>query len=329
MRSRHKVLIVDDEEAIVLGLARILYQDNDRYDVLLAANAEIAERILTENEIDVMVSDIRLPGKSGIDLLCWAASESPRTRVIMITAYDVVQYRDKAYRHGCLEIVQKPFDLHEMRALIGAAMERRDSFTGTLDTMAPSDVVQLLCLTQRTTALRVVDGEMMGVLHIDRGEIVHALCNDRVGEAAVYRLLSATRGKFDTLPLPKDGPRSVHAPWQHLLLEAARIDDETRAGMLRGSRPPAAPSHAPEAPSRPPSKQAPPATGAEPEEQAVDASPHAAEVGRLVDEGFEALRRRHYDTAREVWEKALGLDPGNRAIELNLRRLERMRGNDT
>ena len=323
MRTRRKVLIVDDEEAIVLGLLRILYQDNERYDVLVAANAETAQKILTENDVDVMVTDVRLPGKSGIDLLCWAASESPITRVIMITAYDVADLRDKAYKHGCLEIVQKPFDLYEMRDLIVDALERRDSLTGTLDTMSPSDILQMLCLTQRSTALRVVDGASMGVVHIDRGEIVHALCDDRVGEPALFRILRCRRGKFDMLPLPKDGPRSVHAQWQHLLLESARIDDEVRAGMMKASwvpPPPADPRGA-----RPASEGALDDAWERPLDAPTKKTDRRAEAAILIDRGFEALRTHDYDAARTIWEQALELEPDNRMIELNLRRLQRMR----
>ncbi|MBI4952406.1 MAG: response regulator [Myxococcales bacterium] len=331
MRTRRRVLIVDDDQATVVALWRTLYQDNERYDVLVAASAEIAQRILMENDVDVMVTDVRLPGRSGIELLRWAADESPGTRVIVMTGYDLDEVRDTAFRHGCLEIVAKPFELDAMHELVVETLERRDSLTGTLDTMAPSDVIQMLCLTQRSTAVRVVDGPMMGVLHIERGEIVHARCDGRTGEAAVYRILASKHGRFDTLPLPKDGPRSVHAPWQHLLLEGARLHDEAYAGVTRVSWLPDASALAGEI-----ARVAVPRSVIAPRDDAGSAGPElesptgdasggsATEVAELVDRGFEALRRRDYDAARAIWQRALALDPGNRALELNLRRLERL-----
>ena len=80
---RPKVLVVDDEEDTALRLQRVLYPDNDRFDVLLARSAEIAMEILADTPLEVIVTDMLLPGRSGMDLLCWAATERPDTRVII------------------------------------------------------------------------------------------------------------------------------------------------------------------------------------------------------------------------------------------------------
>src|SRR5689334_14790389 len=107
-RGRQKVLIVDDEDNIVLALHRVLYQDNARYDVLLARTAEIAHDILKDTPVDVLVTDVHLPGRSGMDLLSWVAIEAPSTRVIVMTAYDITGIKDRAHAYGCLRLVRKP-----------------------------------------------------------------------------------------------------------------------------------------------------------------------------------------------------------------------------
>src|SRR5271166_3989148 len=129
---RPKVLIVDDEDNIVLALHRVLYQDNETYDVLLARSAEIAEQILGEIQVDVLVTDVHLPEKSGMDLLSWVAVQAPSTRVIVMTAFDVSGIKDRAHAFGCLRLMRKPFDVHEMRAAILGALTLRDTFTGNL-----------------------------------------------------------------------------------------------------------------------------------------------------------------------------------------------------
>ena len=120
---RSKVLIVDDEDNIVLALHRVLYQDNHRYDVLLARTAEIAQQILLDIPIDVLVTDVHLPEKSGMDLLCWAAVETPTTRVIVMTAFDVTGIKDRAHAFGCLRLMRKPFDVHDMVNIVSKARE--------------------------------------------------------------------------------------------------------------------------------------------------------------------------------------------------------------
>src|SRR4029079_11278032 len=135
-QRRQRVLIVDDEDGIVLALHRFLYQDNHRYDVLLAKNAEIGRQLLRETPIDILVTDVHLPGMSGMDLVCWAAVETPDTRAIIMTAFDVATIRDKAHAVVCLKLLRKPFDLHELRAAILQAMEKTDSLLGSLSELS-------------------------------------------------------------------------------------------------------------------------------------------------------------------------------------------------
>lgn len=317
---RKKILLVDDEESIVLGLHRVLYRLNATCDILLAPSGEIAQTILTEMPIDVMVTDVRMPGMSGLDLLTWAATASPATRVIVITAFDATQLEDRALRHGCLKIVQKPFDLSKMRELIETLLEDDGSLGGSLGSLSSADVIQMLCLSQRTTALRVVEGNSVGLMHIVRGEVVHATWNHIVGEQAVYRLLQSTRGLFHTIPLLETAATTVNLGWQQLLIEGMRLADE-------GGFPDPAGEEASHTALAALDGGAAAFSSALRREQARDRAlgePKEAGTERtaaLIDEGFQHLRRKDYARAREVWEIALAQDPDNRMLSLNLKKL--------
>jgi response regulator of citrate/malate metabolism len=369
---RPKVLVVDDEDNIVLALHRVLYQDNDRYDVLLARSAEIAEQILENNRIDVLVTDVHLPEKSGMDLLSWVAVQAPSTRVIIMTAFDVGGIKDRAHAYGCLRLMRKPFDVHEMRAAILRALTLRDSFTGSLSELSCVDVIQMLCIARKSSALRLSEGESAGVVHIEQGEPVHAVWDDLVGEEAFFRILGVKNGLFCTTPLPPDVERSLRGDWQYLMIEGMRRLDEANAGKadlpegdrpslrisfgsipppprisapepesakLRvppparlGSEPPQAPREsAPASQARPPPSSGSSVTlsrstvgsmlrGPSPGEERAIPVPRP-EVTRLIDDGFSALRAGRRDEARRAWEEALRLDPDNRQIEVNLRKL--------
>jgi DNA-binding response OmpR family regulator len=326
---RGKVLVVDDEDDIVLALHRVLYQDNHRYDVLLARSAEIAQEILEHDRIDVMVTDVQLPALSGMDLIGWVAGKAPQTRVIVMTAHDIARIKDRAHAFGCLRLVRKPFDVHEMRAAVLRALSLRDTFTGDLSELSCVDVIQMLCLAKKTAALRLSEGESAGVVHIDNGEIVHAVWGDTVGADAFYRVLGVRNGLFSTAPLPPDVERTLEGDWQHLLIEGLRRLDEAGAGD-RPSLRPAPPSRESVSAFRADPSPAPEATGVTFGRSTLgsmigDASPgpggRAPEVSRLVDDGFRALRAGRREEAKRAWEAALALDPGNRMVELNLRKL--------
>jgi len=230
-QRRHRVLIVDDEDGIVLALHRFLYQDNHRYDVLLSKNAEIGRQILRETPIDVLVTDVHLPGMSGMDLVCWAAVETPDTRAIVMTAFDVTTIRDKAHAVGCLKLLRKPFDLHELRAAILQAMETRDSLLGSLSELSAVDVIQMLCLGRKTTALRIARGQSSGVILIQNGDIVHAVWDNIVGEEAVHEMIAVEDGVFNMAPFPPDFERTITGDYQHILMEGVRkLDEKARFG---------------------------------------------------------------------------------------------------
>ncbi|MBK8011104.1 MAG: DUF4388 domain-containing protein [Deltaproteobacteria bacterium] len=224
---RGKILIVDGDKPFVSELTQALYGDNAEYDVLVAFSAEVAEAIMSETPIDVLVTDVHPPTRRRrVDWLPRATSLSPATRVIATTTSKTPHSDDKAFRLGCLDLVQKPFESDRLRGPIRQALRFQDSLSGNLGLLDATDVVQMLCLNRRTIALRISSGENFGVLHIVDGEIVHASTNDVRGTDAVYQILRQKKGAFHTRPLPTVAGRTVDLPWQYLLMEAMRLADE-------------------------------------------------------------------------------------------------------
>lgn len=135
--SRLAVLVVDDEPALreVLSL-RI--QDWG-FDVRTAVDAADAERVLKTWEPDVVLSDVVLPGISGVDLLRWLKRDDDRMPVIMMTAHGNIDAAVDAMKAGARDFLTKPLDYPTLRALLdGIANERQqrdrdDALDGELD----------------------------------------------------------------------------------------------------------------------------------------------------------------------------------------------------
>jgi DNA-binding response OmpR family regulator len=319
MPRRPKVLVVDDEDDIAFLIHHVLHQYNDRFDVLLAKSVEIALEILAETPVEVIITDVQLPDRSGMDLLSWAAIERPDTRVIIMTAFDVDRIKARAHAFGCLRLLRKPFDVQEMRNTVLQALDRRDGFGGTLSELSCVDVLQMLCIARKTTAVRFSEDTSSGAVYIDQGEIVHAVWNDLSGEEAFYGMMAVARGVFHTAPFPVDVERTLSGQWQYLLMEGTRRLDEAVRDRPSGEVPVASgpqPTGGPYGrstmgswPGKAPAPYLPPASG------------QKVEVPRLIDEGFAHLRAGRRDDAKKSWEEALRLEPSNRMIELNLRKL--------
>lgn len=121
MTGRPRIMVVDDELGPRESL-RMILQDN--YEVVTAANSEIALNHLTKTEFDMAILDIRMPDINGIELLSQVKAKAPLTEVVMITAYASVDTATKALRYGALDYLIKPFDLKAVQEVVKNGVNR-------------------------------------------------------------------------------------------------------------------------------------------------------------------------------------------------------------
>ncbi len=117
------ILIVDDESAIRESLQTLL--EIEGYDVEMAATGEDGLARLTEHPFDLVLLDLALPDRNGIDLLAEIRAYDPQLAVVMITAYGTVENAVKAMQAGATNFVQKPWDNEKLLADVRAAVARR------------------------------------------------------------------------------------------------------------------------------------------------------------------------------------------------------------
>jgi len=106
----YRLLIADDEPIIVDGLCELFEEDNAlerEFDVFRAYNGAEAARLLRQQRIDVLLTDIQMPGHTGLELLRMANKLWPRCKVIMLTGYNDFEYIQEAIRGGSLDYVLK------------------------------------------------------------------------------------------------------------------------------------------------------------------------------------------------------------------------------
>jgi len=110
------ILIVEDE-AIMRESLRDWLTDSG-YQVETAVEGEEALKTIAEKDFGIVILDLRLPGKDGIEVLREAKEKSPQLKGIIITAYPSVQTAVEAVKEGAIEYLPKPFDLNELERLI-------------------------------------------------------------------------------------------------------------------------------------------------------------------------------------------------------------------
>jgi DNA-binding NtrC family response regulator len=117
------LLLVDDDEAFRKALARELGRVG--YDVATAGSGEEALRRVAEREPDVVLLDLRLPDRDGLEVLEAVHAASPGTDVIMLTGHGSIDTAIQAVRAGAFDYVAKPCPLDELEVRIQRALERQ------------------------------------------------------------------------------------------------------------------------------------------------------------------------------------------------------------
>jgi len=120
---KSRILIVDDEPEITSILRDLL---GDQHVCATASSAEQAIERLKENSFDLVVSDITMPGMSGLELIPRVKSMSPNTVVVMVSGMQTVESAIDALRLGAFDYVMKPFDLRQVEAVVKRALEHQD-----------------------------------------------------------------------------------------------------------------------------------------------------------------------------------------------------------
>ncbi|MFC1510363.1 sigma-54-dependent transcriptional regulator [Candidatus Omnitrophota bacterium] len=122
-QDKIKILIVDDEPLIRESLYEILRIEG--YGVFMAVNGEIAVETLKNNEINIVVTDFKLPGMNGVELLEVIKKVSPKTETILITGYGSIETAVDAMRKGAFDYITKPINDNEIKIIISKIVEKR------------------------------------------------------------------------------------------------------------------------------------------------------------------------------------------------------------
>ncbi len=122
------VLVVDDEKNYLVVLEDLLLDEG--YDVLTASSVAEALQLIRNNAIDTVLSDIKMPGMSGMELLDKINEIDAELPVILMTAYAQVDQAVSAMKKGALDHIQKPFNNNDVKRAVARGVEKRSLVTG-------------------------------------------------------------------------------------------------------------------------------------------------------------------------------------------------------
>jgi DNA-binding NarL/FixJ family response regulator len=232
--KRKQFLFVDDDPNFLNVIRELFLQmAGGSWEIFTAQNHAQALAVLREERIDVVVVDLDMPVMDGLQFLRLLGRTHPGQQAAVLSGRT-----DEATRKACLEggaalYLQKVIEpqgfatvFSALDALAGAAPQ--EGFRGVMRRMGLQEVLQMECLSHKSSVLEIFTGKVRGRIFISEGSLVHAESGALQGEVALYGLLGLRGGEFNFLEYTEPPRRTIEGHWENLLMEAARLSDEGR-----------------------------------------------------------------------------------------------------
>lgn len=230
MHTQPKILLVDDDQDLLDLYKEILAQLPSKPEIFTASSGARAMAMMESEPFTLLICDLNMPKMDGLQVLSIVRRKYPDLRTVVLTSVMDEQFRSRVYGLGVDLFWQKPSSNEEIKQLLECleSLIGRDMQTGFRGVQSKSlvDLIQLECLSQTSTVLKITNLPLTGKIWINTGEVIDAETEGFEGEAAFHKILAWKSGNFESLPAEPDRPRKITNSYHALLLETVQAQDE-------------------------------------------------------------------------------------------------------
>jgi len=241
MDTRHRILLVDDEPDLLETYQQILRQLPSQPEIHTAVSGTRALAMLEAEPYRLLICDLKMPKVDGLQVLSIVRRKYPELRTVVLTGVVDEQFRSRVYALGVDLFWNKPGTEQEIKLFLECleSLLGREAEAGFRGVQSKSlmDIIQLECISQSSSVLRITNGPLTGRIWIQDGELIDAEAADLRSEAAFHKILSWKAGNFEMLPVEPNRPRTIFKSYNALLLESAQALDESRGEAQAGGAP--------------------------------------------------------------------------------------------
>ncbi len=239
MATSHKILLVDDDPDLLDMYRELLAELPSHPEIFTANSGTRAMAMLEADSFRLLICDLRMPKVDGLQVLSIVRRKYPQLRTVALTSVVDEQFRSRVYALGVDLFWHKPATQQETQMFLAClesllGQETESGFRG-LQSKSLVDIIQLECISQSSSVLRITNGALSGKIWIQDGELIDAETEELRGEAAFQKVLSWRTGTFETLPAEPERPRTIFKSYNGMLLETAQALDEMRGGVTAAS----------------------------------------------------------------------------------------------
>ncbi len=225
--SKGKILVVDDDHMTLMILEKHLSKQG--FSITTAESAIVGAEILRKEYFELVITDINMPEINGLEFLLWIKQNSPKSDVIMITAVGSNEIKQFANQKGAVNYFEKPINLKEFDIFINKLFTEK-GFSGNIQDIQLIDFIQIISLSKTNKLISVLDPYLnkAGLIYIKNGSIIHAECDNLIGQEAFNLIMSLESGMFSDVPWMEPPEITINSPVSKLLLQMAKKQDEKR-----------------------------------------------------------------------------------------------------
>lgn len=238
MDKRHKILLLDDDQDILDLYREMLSSLACEPEIHTANSGARAIALLEAEPFTLLVSDLKMPKMDGLQLLTIVRKRFPSLRTVVMSALNDEQFKDRAYAMGIDQFLEKPRTGKEINyfceCIEGLLLKGDNGGFRGIQSKSLMDIIQLECLSQSSSVLKITTGPVEGKIWIEAGEVIDAVAADATGEEAFGMIASWKGGNFEILPPDKGRRRTIHTSVHALLLETAQAIDEASQSPAAG-----------------------------------------------------------------------------------------------
>jgi CheY-like chemotaxis protein len=219
------VLIVDDERPFLLSLTDGLAVYANDFTVVTALNGKEAVKVLDSTEVDLVVTDLRMPKMDGFELLAHMSGQYPNIPVIVMTAYGTPEIEERLQDMGTFQYLEKPLEFNVLADRIFDALKSGSSLD-RIHGISLAAFLQLLEMENKTCTLTVKSHDKEGHLYFVKGNLMQAETGKVKGVEAALSIVGWDNVAIEIQYTCTVKKKSIELPLAEILMEGFRIKDE-------------------------------------------------------------------------------------------------------
>lgn len=222
------ILVVDDDKMILRLATEALKDYSEGFNVITAMNGKQALQILSASNVDLVITDIKMPVMDGYELLTHMSRNYRNIPIIVMTGFGSQEIAKQLKQKGVLHYIEKPFEINVLREKIADAFAAGSK--GFIHGFTLANFLQAVEVEQKSITLRIKSNRRVGYLHLYDGDLIDAetdpsTCKPLSGEEAALEILCWDDANIEIQSM-QNRERKIENSLMQILLEASKRKDE-------------------------------------------------------------------------------------------------------